>query len=141
MIRFPYGIADFRRIRRQGLILRRDTHIDSLTNRLREARVRWVIEPILAGELPEKGVPEDDVAFVEDLGLVALGPSGYGMANPIYREVVPRALTSLTERAAPAAPPNRSRGRRRGPPPATRQHARSLRALDPPENRQRQPPG
>ena len=88
---------------KEALILRRDTHIDSLAKRLREARVRQVIEPILAGELPEKGVPEDDVAFVEDLGLVALGPSGYGMANPIYREVVPRALTSLTERFLPIA--------------------------------------
>ncbi len=86
---------------KEALILRRDTHIDSLTHRLREARIRRVIEPILAGEFPLKEVPEDDVAFVEDLGLVALGPSGYGMANPIYREVVPRALTSLTERFLP----------------------------------------
>lgn len=35
--------------------------------------------------------------FVRDLGLVATGPSGLAMANPIYREVVPRALTSVTE--------------------------------------------
>ena len=83
---------------KEALILRRDTHIDSLTSRLSEARIRRVVEPVLAGELPEEGLPEDDVAFVEDLGLVAQGPSGYGMANPIYREVVPRALTPLTER-------------------------------------------
>ncbi len=86
---------------KEALILRRDTHIDSLVHRLREARIRRVIEPILAGEFPERAVPEDDVAFVEDLGLVALGPSGYSMANPIYREIVPRALTSLTERFLP----------------------------------------
>ncbi len=86
---------------KEALILRRDTHIDSLIKRLREARIRRVIEPILAGELPAEEVPEDDTAFVEDLGLVAMGPSGYGMANPIYREVVPRALTSVTERYLP----------------------------------------
>jgi len=86
---------------KEALILRQDTHLDSLVNRLREARIRRVIEPILAGEFPEKEIPEDDLAFVEDLGLVALGPSGYGMANPIYREVVPRALTSVTERFLP----------------------------------------
>ncbi len=86
---------------KEALILRRDTHIDSLTNRLRDARIRRVIEPILAAEFPERGIPEDDVDFVEDLGLVALGPAGYGMANPIYREVIPRALTSLTEKFLP----------------------------------------
>ncbi len=86
---------------KEALILRRDTHIDSLVKRLREARIRRVIEPILAGELPAEEVPEDDTALVEDLGLVAMGPSGYGMANPIYREVVPRALTSVTERYLP----------------------------------------
>jgi len=86
---------------KEALILRQDTHLDSLVKRLREARVRRVVEPILAGEYPEKEVPEDDLAFVEDLGLVAQGPAGYGMANPIYREVVPRALTSGTERFLP----------------------------------------
>lgn len=86
---------------KEALILRRDTHLDSLAMRLREARVRGVIEPILAGEFPADEVPEDDLSFVEDLGLVALGPGGYGMANPIYREVVPRALTSVTERLLP----------------------------------------
>ena len=86
---------------KEALILRRDTHLDSLVNRLRETRIQRVVEPILAGELPAEDIPEDDVAFVEDLGLVAMGPAGYGMANPIYREVVPRALTSVTERYLP----------------------------------------
>ncbi len=86
---------------KEALILRRDTHIDSLVKRLREARVRRVIEPILAGEFPAEEIPEDDTAFVRDLGLVALGPGGLGIANPIYREVIPRALTSVTEMYLP----------------------------------------
>ncbi len=86
---------------KEALIMRRDTHLDSLAKRLREARVRRVVEPILAAEFPQEEIPEDDLAFVEDLGLVAIGPSGYGMSNPIYREVVPRALTSATERFLP----------------------------------------
>ncbi len=86
---------------KEALILRRDTHIDSLVKRLREARIRRVIEPILAGELPVEEVPEDDTAFVRDLGLVAPGPGGLGIANPIYREVIPRALTSVTEMYLP----------------------------------------
>ncbi len=92
--------ADVERAK-ERLILRRDTHLDSLAKRLREARIRQVIEPILAGEFPHDEIPEDDLAFVEDLGLVAVGPAGYGMANPIYREVVPRTLTAATERFLP----------------------------------------
>lgn len=91
---------------KEALILRRDTHIDSLLNRLREARIRRVIEPIVAGEFPREEVPEDDLAFVRDLGLVAAGPEGLTMANPIYREVVPRALTSVTEMYLPVDPPS-----------------------------------
>ncbi len=86
---------------KEALILRRDTHIDSLVKRLREARLRRVIEPIVAGEFPIDEIPEDDTAFVRDLGLVAVGPGGLGIANPIYREVIPRALTSVTEMYLP----------------------------------------
>jgi hypothetical protein len=82
---------------KEALILRRDTHLDSLVNRLREPRVRRVVEPIVAAEFPDQEVPEDDVEFVKDLGLVARGPQGLEIANPIYREVIPRALTSVTE--------------------------------------------
>jgi hypothetical protein len=34
----------------QTIIMRRDTHIDSLLERLKEERVRKVIEPIIMGE-------------------------------------------------------------------------------------------
>lgn len=60
-----------------------------------------MIEPIVAAEFPHEEIPKDDVDFVCDLGLVAPGPAGLGMANPIYREVVPRALTSVTEMYLP----------------------------------------
>ncbi|MEM7584147.1 MAG: AAA family ATPase [Acidobacteriota bacterium] len=88
---------------KERLILRRDTHVDSLIDRLREARVRRVIEPILAGNLPTDEVLDDDVRFVKDLGLVARGPAGLEIANPIYREVVPRALAAVTEEFLPVA--------------------------------------
>lgn len=89
---------------KEALILRRDTHIDSLVNRLREPRIRRVLEPILAGEFPRDEIPEDDISFVKDLGLVARGPGGLGIANPIYREIIPRALTSVTEDYLPVDP-------------------------------------
>jgi hypothetical protein len=82
---------------KEALILRRDTHLDSLIERLREPRVRRVIEPIVAGETLPPDLLDDDVRFALDLGLVVTTKQGLTIANPIYREVVPRALTSLLE--------------------------------------------
>ena len=80
------------------LIERRDTHIDSLLERLREPRVRRVIAPILAGEQLSPEVLDDDLVYAEDLGLLERGATGMAIANPIYREIIPRALTSLMQR-------------------------------------------
>jgi hypothetical protein len=78
---------------KEQLIKRRDTHLDSLDEKLLEQRVKIVIEPMLAG-LPLGQVPKDDIQYVIDLGLCRMDPAG-GMviANPIYREILPRALT------------------------------------------------
>lgn len=95
----PIEVAAVERAK-EILIERRDTHLDSLVDRLREERVRRVIEPILAGELVSPDVLDDDLQFVEDLGLVARAPS-LAIANPIYREIIPRALTSVFERSLP----------------------------------------
>lgn len=83
------------------LIRRRDTHLDSLLDRLREPRVQRVLEPILVGEMPEDEVLDDDLQLVKDLGLVDLGDGGLQIANPIYREIIPRALTSMVEHFVP----------------------------------------
>ena len=78
---------------KESLIQRQDTHLDSLAERLREPRVRRIIEPMLAGTvLPD--VPEDDRQFVVDLGLVRRTGGGLVIANPIYREVIPRVLAA-----------------------------------------------
>ena len=78
------------------LIQRRDTHIDSLAERLREKRVKAILEPMLSGqELGE--VPNDDVEFLLDLGLCCIDETGnLAIANPIYREVLPRTLAFTT---------------------------------------------
>jgi hypothetical protein len=75
---------------KEALILRRDTHLDQLADKLREPRVREVIEPILLGSSAE--VAPDDKQYCVDLGLVRDSPQGVMIANPIYREVVPREL-------------------------------------------------
>lgn len=78
------------------LIERQDTHLDSLAERLREDRVQAIIEPILAGqELPN--LPADDLRYVLDLGLCSRDAGGgIQIANPIYREVLPKVLATNT---------------------------------------------
>ncbi|MBI2570323.1 MAG: hypothetical protein HYV63_25250, partial [Candidatus Schekmanbacteria bacterium] len=53
------------------------------------------------GELLPRDVYSDDVAYCQDLGLVRSGPAGLEIANPIYREVIPRALAWVLEQTLP----------------------------------------
>jgi hypothetical protein len=82
---------------RERLILRRDTHLDQLADKLREDRVRRVIEPMLQGEDLPVDVPEDDRQYCIDLGLIARRDRKLQVANRIYREVLPRELTSIVQ--------------------------------------------
>ncbi len=85
----------------ERLILRRDTHIDDLANKLREDRVRRVIEPILAGA-DRIDCSGEDLAYAHDLGLVTQ-PTGSPphIANPIYAEVLPRHLNHAVQATLP----------------------------------------
>ncbi len=88
------------------LIKRQDTHLDSLAERLRENRVKAIIEPILAGrELPESS--NDDRQYLVDLGLLKRDPAGgLVIANPIYREVLPRVLAQGPQDSLPIISPS-----------------------------------
>ena len=74
----------------EALIVRRNAHFDRLAEKLRDERVRRVIEPVLTGAtLGDASV--EDIRYVRDLGLTARdGPTR--IANPLYREFVPREL-------------------------------------------------
>ena len=76
----------------QTIILRRDAHIDSLLERLKEERVRRVIEPILLGESTD--VTSDDFLYTCDLGLIRMTPQKIEPSNPIYAEVMIRKLNA-----------------------------------------------
>ena len=85
----------------ERLILRRDTHIDDLAHKLREERVRRVVEPILTGAA-ETACSDEDLSYVRDLGLVAQADGGPPrIANPIYAEVVPRHLNYAVQETLP----------------------------------------
>jgi hypothetical protein len=80
----------------QTIILRRDTHIDSLLERLNEERVRRVIEPMVMGEDFDE-ILSDDYQYVTDLGLIKRVNRVIQPANPIYAEVIARTLTFETQ--------------------------------------------
>lgn len=87
------------------LIKRQDTHLDSLDEKLLEARVQHIIEPMLAG-LSLGSVPKDDIQYVIDLGLCQMDPAGgLVIANPIYREILPRALAIAPTASLPHISP------------------------------------
>ncbi len=77
---------------REQLISRRETHLDQLADKLQEERVRRVVEPLLSGAPSAEAVLADDIEYVRDLGLVRRDDP-IAIANPIYREVIPRELT------------------------------------------------
>src|SRR6056297_741157 len=79
------------------LVIRRDTHIDQLADKLKEDRVRRVIEPILAGREQYQEMSDEDIQYCEDLGLIKRKGS-LEISNDIYREVIPRALSNVSQR-------------------------------------------
>ncbi|HRI69264.1 MAG TPA: ATP-binding protein [Polyangium sp.] len=87
------------------LVQRQETHLDSLAERLREPRIRAVIEPILtSGRIVD--VPQDDQRFVCDLGLIRMPPNGPPeIANPIYEEIFIQVLSSSIRWSTPALKP------------------------------------
>jgi hypothetical protein len=90
---------------KETLIQRQDTHLDSLAECLRETRIKAILEPMLAGQTLGN-IPNDDIQFVIDLGLCRMDPQGgLVIANPIYREVLPRVLTVTPMAALPQISP------------------------------------
>ena len=84
---------------KERLIYSRATHLDALFDKLREPRVRDIVAGILSSEANEgldAHYPMDDLQYVQDLGLIDVRPQ-LGIANRIYREVIPRELTWTTQ--------------------------------------------
>ncbi|MEM7589208.1 MAG: ATP-binding protein [Myxococcota bacterium] len=81
---------------KEALIQRRETHIDQLLDKLKEPRVYRVIGSIVSGE--DIGMTPEDVEYAMDLGLVCKDETNtLVIANPIYREVIPRTLATIWE--------------------------------------------
>lgn len=93
----PISLADYQQAR-ERLIYSRATHLDQLSDKLREPRVRSVLSALIGSkeETDLGNVKPDDVQYVADLGLIATRPS-IRISNRIYQEVIPRELTWVAQ--------------------------------------------
>jgi len=83
---------------KEELIKRQDTHLDVLISRLNEPRVRNVIDAIINSDtIMQLSEDNDDIKYVTDLGLIKTDPQNIWIANPIYKEILPRALSSIMQ--------------------------------------------
>jgi len=79
---------------KETIIRRRDTHVDSLMERLREPRVRRIVEPVILGEqLGGVSVNDEDYRYVQDLGLLKEVNGALVPANKMYAEIIGRYLS------------------------------------------------
>ncbi|MGE5342208.1 MAG: AAA-like domain-containing protein [Candidatus Omnitrophota bacterium] len=88
--------ADMIEQAKENLILRRETHLDQLTDKLKEDRIKRVLTPLLVGSEEIEKIPDDDIEYAVDLGLVKRKPQ-LAIANRIYQEIIPRQLTSSAQ--------------------------------------------
>ncbi|MBQ3747524.1 MAG: ATP-binding protein [Kiritimatiellae bacterium] len=89
----PITAADIETAK-ETIIRRRDTHVDSLMDRLREPRVRRVMEPVMLGDqLVETSVNDEDYRYVQDLGLLKEVRGALVPANRMYAEIIGRYLS------------------------------------------------
>jgi len=74
----------------RNIVLTRGTHFDSMIERLKEPRVRNVIQPLILGE--DTNEDSDDYLYTRDLGLIREVDGRTEPANPIYSELITRTL-------------------------------------------------
>jgi hypothetical protein len=77
------------------LVVSRATHLDQLIDKLKEERVYNLINPMIMGY--ETRATADDEEYCVDLGLIRKTKEGFIISNEIYREVIPRELTSVIQ--------------------------------------------
>jgi hypothetical protein len=82
------------------LILRRDTHLDSLVDKLKEEKVKTIVQAIINGDTIVFDILVDDIAYLRDLGIISQS-SPLVFANPIYAEIIPRVMASPIQEMIP----------------------------------------
>jgi hypothetical protein len=85
---------------KKELILRRDTHLDCLVDKLNEDRVKKIVQAIIKGDYLTFDKMGDSISYVRDLGIVSQS-SPLEFANPIYAEIIPRIMASGIQDSLP----------------------------------------
>ena len=85
---------------KEQLISRRDTHLDSLVDKLKEERVKKIAQAIINGDNLPVDIYDDDILYVRDLGIVSQS-SPLEFANPIYAEIIPRIIAAPIQESIP----------------------------------------
>jgi hypothetical protein len=87
---------------RELLITERAVHLDSLAERLRDPRVKRIVQSIMVGDSDPDLGEGDDFILTLDLGLIRVENGTAVVANPIYRETIARILSYSYQLAIPA---------------------------------------
>ncbi len=78
---------------KENLIQRRDTHLDSLIDKLQNPRVKPIVQAIINGDVVIGDSFDNNYLYVKDLGIVGKINGRVTFANKIYNEIIPRVLT------------------------------------------------
>ena len=82
---------------KEKIIRERGTHLDSLMERMKEPRVRRIVESVMLGKDMLFDESEDDVRFVLDLGILKNVNGTLVPSNPMYAEIIGRYLSWSTQ--------------------------------------------
>ena len=78
---------------REMLITARAVHLDSLQERLKDPRIKRIVQPVITGQMDITLTDGDDFQLAVDMGLVEKSDNGVIISNPIYREIISRVLS------------------------------------------------
>ena len=83
---------------KEKIIRERGTHLDSLMERMKEPRVRPIVEAVMTGKAEQIDTLEGDVSYVLDLGILVEERGVLKPANPMYAEIIGRYLSWGSQR-------------------------------------------
>lgn len=81
---------------KERLIEQRQTHLDSLSDKINDPRVRPVVLSIVTGDAPAFDGFDDALRYCRDLGIITQN-NPIRFTNPIYREIITRILNSILQ--------------------------------------------
>ena len=82
---------------KEKIIREQGTHLDSLMERMKEPRVRQIVEPVMLGEQFDGNLLNNDLQYVLDLGILKNQDNRLVPANPMYSEIIGRYLSRPTQ--------------------------------------------